>query len=57
MTRFDKVAQVLGQDAQGNPTEKKSSYSPIYLRAADRIPTCTNHIESLHMQINQLKKV
>ena len=56
VTRFDKVAQVLGQDAEGNPIEKKLSYSPIYLRSADRIPTCTNHIESLHMQINQLTK-
>ena len=29
LTRFDKVAHVIGLDAQGNPTEKKLSYSPI----------------------------
>lgn len=55
-SRFDKVAQVLGQDVNGNPIEKKSSYSPLYKRAADRITSCTNHIESIHNQINQLTK-
>ena len=54
-TRFDKVAKVLGEDAFGNPTEQKLSYAPLFKRANDRIPTCTNHIESLHKQINTLK--
>ena len=55
-TRFDKVAQVLGQDPEGNAVETKDSYCPIYKRAEDHIPSCTNHIESLHMRINQLTK-
>ena len=42
--------------AQGNPVEKKLSYSPLYIRAFDRIPSCTNYIESLHKQINQITK-
>lgn len=55
-TRFDKVSQVLGQDPEGNATEINKAYSPLYLRAENRIPSSTNHIESLHMHINQLTK-
>ena len=54
MSRFNKVSHILGQDAKGNPVEQKLSYCPLYKRAADRIPTCTNHIESIHMQLNNL---
>ena len=43
--RSDKVAQVLGQDVIGNPIEKKSSYFPLYKRAADRIPSCHNTVK------------
>lgn len=52
ISRFDKVAKVLGKDVEGNLAETNSYYSPIYIRAVDRILTCTKHAESSHMHIN-----
>ncbi|KAK8882255.1 hypothetical protein M9Y10_002086 [Tritrichomonas musculus] len=55
-TRFDKVSQVLGKDVEGNKVQINESYSPIYKRIDNRIPTTTNNIESFHMHLNQLTK-
>ena len=55
-TQFNKVAQVLGQDPEGNAVETKDLYCPIYKRAEDHLPSCTKYIDSLHMRIYQLTK-
>ena len=55
-TRFDKVSQVLGRDVKGNKVQINKSYSPIYMRIDDKIPTTTNNIESFHMHLNKLTK-
>lgn len=54
--RFIKVCQVLGINLDGNEIETKKEYSPIYKRLDARIPTTTNHVESMHKQINTLFK-
>lgn len=52
--RFEKVSKIFGRDPSGNSIEINPNYSQIFNRIIDNIPTTTNHIESLHCQINQI---
>lgn len=52
--RFKKVSQVLGLNPNGEPVETNNSYSPIYLRIEENVPTTTNHIESFHKHLNEI---
>lgn len=54
--RFQKISQVLGINKDGEPVEVKKSYSPIYERINDNIPSTTNHIESFHSHLNEIVK-
>lgn len=52
--RFNKVGGVLGIDPKGNPVEKNPSYSLLYERIIQKVPTTNNHSESYHARINSI---
>ena len=52
--RFNKVGSVLGIDPKGNPIEKNQSYSVLYERIIQKVPTTNNHSESYHARINSI---
>ncbi|KAK8882340.1 hypothetical protein M9Y10_044982 [Tritrichomonas musculus] len=54
--RFIKVSQVLGLNIDGFEVPQKKEYSPIYKRLEDKVPTTTNHVESMHKQLNGIIK-
>lgn len=54
--RFIKVSQVLGLDSYGNEVQVKKEYSPLYKRLEYNVPSTTNHVESMHKQLNTIIK-
>lgn len=55
-SRFDKLSQIFGKDPEGNNVEINLSYSPIFKRISDNVPSTTNHIEAFHKNLNHVTK-